>query len=82
MTETTETLNFKELEEISIKSLADAVSNELSQQVGGEFKVTLTKLEHTNPGFVHDKLVLQFHVEDKSWSGRLVERMHASRNEE
>jgi hypothetical protein len=76
MTETVAVRSTKELEEINPKALADALADALSQQLGGEFHVTLTKLEHTKPGAVDPGLVLQFHVKDESWSTRMAERIH------
>lgn len=65
----------KELDEINTKALADSLALALSEQVGGEFKVSLTKLERTNL-----ELVLQFHVKDKNslergeWAGQASPR--------
>ncbi|MDR3751032.1 MAG: hypothetical protein P4K94_06040 [Terracidiphilus sp.] len=76
MTETVAVRSTKELGEINPKALADALAIALGEQLGGQFGVTLTKLEHTKPEAVDPGLVLQFHVKDESWSLRMVERMH------
>jgi hypothetical protein len=62
----------KNLNEISMKALSDCVAKALSEQLGGDFDVELTKLERTHPGFSDDKLILQFHVKDGSWVLRIL----------
>lgn len=56
----------KQLHDINLKALADDLAEVLSKHVGGQFAVRLTKLEHTNPGYVNDKVRLDFLVEDIS----------------
>ena len=75
-TKTVAVRSTKELGEINPKALSDALAIALGEQLGGQFGVTLTKLEHTKPGAVDPSLVLQFHVTDESWALRMVERMH------
>ena len=77
MTETVAVRSIKELDEINPKALADALALALGEQLGGEFGVTLTKLEHTKPGAIDPGLVLQFHVKDGNWAARMLERRHA-----
>jgi len=55
-----------------MKALSDCVAKALSEQLGGDFDVELTKLERTHPGFSDDKLILQFHVKDGSWVLRIL----------
>ena len=62
----------KNLNEISMKALSDCVAKALSEQLGGDFDVELTKLERTHHGFSDDKLILQFHVKDGSWVLRIL----------
>jgi hypothetical protein len=66
----------KELDDINPKALADSLALALSEQVGGDFRVSLTKLEQTHPGCGDNKLVLHFHVKDESFILRIMERSH------
>jgi hypothetical protein len=73
MSNTPETnTGIKRLHDLNLQALSDDVAKVLSKHVGGEFEVTLTKLEHTDPGFVKDKVILQFRVEDKSFMDRFT----------
>lgn len=59
-TETVAMCSTKELDEINPKALADALAIALSEQLGGEFGVTLTKLENTKPGAAHSRKFARF----------------------
>jgi hypothetical protein len=65
-TEVDSAAEIKQLHDINLQALAADLAQVLSNHVGGEFDVTLTKLEHTKPGFVGDKIILNFLVEDES----------------
>ena len=67
MTENMEAVaEVKQLHDLNLKALADDLAEVLSKHVGGNFTAKVTKLEHTNPGFIDDKLLLNFRIEDKS----------------
>lgn len=58
--------SLKDIEEINPKELSDVLASALAEQVGGKFKVFLTKLEHTQPGTTGNRILLNFRIEDES----------------
>jgi hypothetical protein len=63
----------KQINDLNLAALASGLSEALTKEIGGEFYVTVTKLERTNPDFTDDKLHLSFVVDDVSHMERCSE---------
>lgn len=64
----------KKLHDLNLQTLADEFAELLSKHVGGEFKVTPIKMEHTHYGYGNDSVVFEFSVRDMSWLLRISNR--------
>ena len=59
MTETSDSAKRKEWDEVNLKALSNTIADNLKEQLGGDFEVSLTKLEHSGSS---EESLLQFGV--------------------
>ena len=63
----------KQFNDLNLAALASGLEKLLSDDIGGEFKATVQKMERTAPGTMNDKVLLSFVVADSSHMQRWME---------
>ncbi len=62
----------KQINDLSLAALSSGLSKALSDELGGNFDVTVQKLERSEGGFGNNKLLLSFVVNDVSHWARYI----------